>query len=95
MLPLGGPRSLGRAEELLDLHVAVGELEDRAERLEESVDAVVIAGPGKRAAHVELDVLGEDVGQRVSIVLEDCCGHAVDRCDVRVFAHGSSGRGPV
>ncbi len=39
VLPLGGPRPLGGAEELLDLHVAVGQLEDGAEGTEEAVDA--------------------------------------------------------
>jgi hypothetical protein len=42
---------------------------------------------------VELDVLGEDVGQGVPIVLEGGRRHAVDHGDIRVFAHDSSGRG--
>jgi hypothetical protein len=67
--------------------VAVGDLDDPAEDVEEAVDTDVVAGSFERPAHVELQVLGEKRRQNVAVLVEDRLGHPVHGHDVGVLAH--------
>ena len=71
VLELGRPAVGAEAELLVELDLAAGHLEDGAEHLEEPADARVVAGHRVRAAEVEHEVVGEDLGQGVVVLVED------------------------
>ena len=90
VLPLGRPPVGADAELLVEVDLAAGGLEDRAEHPEEPAEPGVVAGHGVRATEVEHEVVGEDLGQGVVVLVEDRLGHPVHGLDVGVVAHRSS-----
>ena len=89
VLELGRPAVGAEAELRVELDLAVGHLEDRAEHAEEPAEAGVVAGHRVRASEVEHEVVGEDPGEGVVVLAEDGVGHREDDPDVRVVGgHG-------
>jgi hypothetical protein len=69
-------------EELVELDVTVGELEDVPEGVEEAIDADVITCPFERPAKVELHVVRQERRQGLAVSVEDRLGHPVHGRDV-------------
>ena len=89
VFPLGGPPVGPDAELLVELDLAVGGLEPRADDLEETAEPRMVARHRVGATEVEHEVVGEDLRQRVVVLAEDRLRHPVDRFDVRVIVvHG-------
>ncbi len=90
VFPLGGPPVGAEAELLVELDLAVGGFEPRSDDAEQPSDTCVVARHRIRAAEMEHEVVGEDLGQGVVVLVEDRFRHAVDGLDVGMVAHWSS-----